>query len=34
MPSLLLLLGISLWLTYGHAVRSANAAFDRSLLWA
>jgi len=34
MPSLLLLLGISLWLTYGLAVRSANEAFDRSLLGA
>lgn len=34
MPGLLLLLGISLWLTYGLAVRSANAAFDRSLLGA
>lgn len=34
MPSLLLLLGFSLWLTYGLAVRSANAAFDRSLLGA
>lgn len=34
MPSLLLLLGFSLWLTYGLAVRSAHAAFDRSLLGA
>ena len=33
-PSLLLLLGFSLWLTYGLAVRSAHAAFDRSLLGA
>lgn len=34
MPSLVVLLAISLWLTHGHAVRSANAAFDRSLLGA
>jgi two-component system sensor histidine kinase TctE len=34
MPGLVLFLGISLWLTHGHAVRSANAAFDRSLLGA
>lgn len=34
MPGLVLLLGISLWLTHGHAVRSANVAFDRSLLGA
>jgi two-component system, OmpR family, sensor histidine kinase TctE len=33
-PGLVVLLAISLWLTHGHAVRSANTAFDRSLLGA
>ena len=33
-PGMALLLAFSLWATYAHAVRSANAAFDRSLLGA
>lgn len=33
-PGLVALLAFSLWLTHGLAVRSANAAFDRSLLGA
>lgn len=33
-PGMVVLLAFSLWATYGHAVRSANAAFDRSLLGA
>ncbi len=34
LPGMALVLGISLWLTHGDAVRAANAAFDRSLLGA
>lgn len=33
-PGLVVLMAFSLWLTHGLAVRSANAAFDRSLLGA